>query len=102
MENNICPRCGINIISPVELNVLFCLECTEIGMPYLTNWFVITGSRPPSSRIHGTIFNDTLERFVDGSFVITSPVMDIEGSVVTTKSGNKYTLGNPHRSMLNL
>lgn len=49
-----------------------------------------------NGRLHGDIYDDTKQRFVDGEFVVTTPILAgivKEGNQVVTKSGTTYLLG---------
>ena len=52
----------------------------------LNNWLVNT---------RGRIIGETVEEVKD-----TSPVVERDGDVVTTRSGSRYRLGEPHDSIL--
>lgn len=42
--------------------------------------------------LHGSIYNDTKNRFSDGEYIITSTVLKIEDGIATTLN-TKYKLG---------
>lgn len=65
----------------------------------LNKWGITTTSNPftapECSRIHLVGFRDD-----DNRRVITSPIMKVEGRIITTRSGSTYFLGEPDSEYL--
>jgi hypothetical protein len=73
-------------------------------MPRLEEWSVVSTEDPykaPEQRqmkLSGKVYDD--DRFFDGDMITTSRIVDSVGRTVTTRSGTKYTLGEPSADYL--
>lgn len=65
----------------------------------IENWFILSNYSPyqapelRSCQLHGFVFGHP--RFENGAEVTTSEIRGIFKDLIVTKSGSKYTLGNP-------
>lgn len=70
-------------------------------MQILKNWSVCSNDvdlyTPPEcivTMVQGEVYNS--EKFKDGDFIVTSPIIDVQKDIVITQSGSKYQLGEPN------
>lgn len=68
----------------------------------LENWYITSdinnGYQAPESvamRLCGNVYGHPVKRHVDGKLITTSAISDVNGTRVTTRSGNEYFLGTP-------
>lgn len=71
----------------------------------INNWSTTRGGGSPYDapelselRLQGVVIGHP--RGCDGRNVLTSPIVDIDGRVITTRSGTVYSLGRPDQKWL--
>jgi hypothetical protein len=57
---------------------------------------------PTGNGLIGKIYNDKRKRFLDGTEILTSKIIDYIDGRIHTKSGSTYVLGRPSINLFNL